>query len=329
MGQLEDYIIEIIGKQLNGTATAAELDQLEQWLNKDPLLNHEEYNTYKRLWVETGELADNLVFDSQAAWKKLDSRIQQKAAARKQGIFHLARTRWMVAAAVLLAVVAATWLLVSRQATTDLTITASTDNQAIRLGDGSTVTLRKGATLVYPAAFSSGARKLQLNGDAFFVVEKNSRSAFIVTTANAEIKVLGTSFFVHATADSADVFVNSGRIRFTNKNQKSSFVELNANEAATLIMNRLEKKTVKNANYIAWQTGILDFNDEPLDQVVQDLNDYYADSVVLSPELDTVAASIAVNAHFNKEPLDEVLKEITLATQIHSRRESNRIILYK
>ncbi|OJV17214.1 MAG: iron dicitrate transport regulator FecR [Dyadobacter sp. 50-39] len=79
-------------------------------------------------------------------------------------------------------------------------LVANTNNTArpmrIRLSDSSEVTLAPGAGLTYPRQFSNAKREVQLKGDAFFSITKDSRRPFFVYSGKLVTRVLGTSFWV-------------------------------------------------------------------------------------------------------------------------------------
>lgn len=66
----------------------------------------------------------------------------------------------------------------------------------IQLSDSSEVTLAPGAGLTYPREFSPGKREVQLKGDAFFNITKDSHRPFFVYSGKLVTRVLGTSFWV-------------------------------------------------------------------------------------------------------------------------------------
>ncbi|SEI54635.1 FecR family protein [Dyadobacter sp. SG02] len=66
----------------------------------------------------------------------------------------------------------------------------------IRLADSSEVTLAPGAGLTYPRKFLAGKREVQLQGDAFFNITKDSQRPFFVYSGKLVTRVLGTSFWV-------------------------------------------------------------------------------------------------------------------------------------
>ncbi|WP_276484257.1 FecR family protein [Paraflavitalea pollutisoli] len=70
---------------------------------------------------------------------------------------------------------------------------------ALQLADGSRCWVNAGSSLRFPAVFAGTERRVELTGEAYFEVAKNSRQPFIVTTERGhEIRVTGTKFNVNA-----------------------------------------------------------------------------------------------------------------------------------
>lgn len=91
----------------------------------------------------------------------------------------------------------------------------------IKLPDGTSVILKKGSVLRYPAKFNGNAREVHLNGEAYFEVKKNASHPFLVYSNELVTKVLGTSFFVKAwKGDKAfKVTVTSGKVSVFKKSE--------------------------------------------------------------------------------------------------------------
>ncbi len=69
----------------------------------------------------------------------------------------------------------------------------------LTLPDGTKVWLNAASSIRYPTAFSDTERKVEITGEAYFEVAKNSKMPFRVNVNNrAEIEVLGTNFNVNA-----------------------------------------------------------------------------------------------------------------------------------
>lgn len=98
---------------------------------------------------------------------------------------------------------------------------------ALKLADGSAVTLAAGSQLKYPRQFRGAERRtVYLVGEAFFRVAHNPGRPFLVYTDQLVTRVLGTSFTVRAFAGQpeARVLVKTGRVQVTPRFPLSSTV---------------------------------------------------------------------------------------------------------
>lgn len=66
------------------------------------------------------------------------------------------------------------------------------------LPDQSVVWVNAGSTLRYGSDFNTNGRSVQLDGEAYFEITRDSLKPFIVKSKRLDIKVLGTSFNVKA-----------------------------------------------------------------------------------------------------------------------------------
>jgi transmembrane sensor len=84
----------------------------------------------------------------------------------------------------------------------------------VTLPDSSMVMLKPGAEVLYAKAWNHGRREVQLTGEAFFEVVKDSQRPFYVYGGMITTKVLGTSFSVNASpnAKSIEVSVRTGKV---------------------------------------------------------------------------------------------------------------------
>jgi ferric-dicitrate binding protein FerR (iron transport regulator) len=71
----------------------------------------------------------------------------------------------------------------------------------IELPDGSKVWLNSGSSIRYSSEFNRNDRTVELKGEAFFEVEKNTGKPFFVHTSFLDVKVTGTIFNVNAYSD--------------------------------------------------------------------------------------------------------------------------------
>ncbi|ACT93428.1 FecR family protein [Dyadobacter fermentans] len=112
----------------------------------------------------------------------------------------------------------------------------------ITLDDGSQVTLAPGAALTYPRRFSPGKREVQLKGDAFFSIMKDSQRPFFVYSGKLVTRVLGTSFWVKEGGDDRQMQVEvvCGKV--------SVFENENAEEPASENRHQFNKGVILTPN---------------------------------------------------------------------------------
>ena len=189
-----------------------------------------------------------------------------------------------------------------------------------QLPDGSTGYLNSGSKLKYAVTFEK-ERKVQLVGEAFFDVVHNEKLPFHVNTPNLDIKVMGTTFNVVANTDESteEVVLQTGKVDVSSQTGKQLTV-LKPNEKIILDTEKqtFAKKEVEASQYTSWKEGKLVFRNENMLQVARRLSRWYnADVVVDDRQLD----DYTFHATFDDEPLDEVLKLLTITTPLNYQEE--------
>lgn len=189
-----------------------------------------------------------------------------------------------------------------------------------QLPDGSTGYLNSGSRLKYPVQFN-GERKVELSGEAFFDVVHNAEIPFHVNTRNLDIKVLGTTFNVIANEDeqTEEIVLQTGKVDVSSRNGKQLAV-LSPNEQLTLDIEKrtFTKNQVEAAQYTTWKEGKLAFRNENMQQVARRLSRWYNAEVVVD---DRLLDNYTFHATFIDEPLDEVLKLLSITTPLSYKEE--------
>lgn len=193
-----------------------------------------------------------------------------------------------------------------------------------QLPDGSTGYLNSGSRLKYPVQFN-GERKVELSGEAFFDVVHNAEIPFHVNTRNLDIKVLGTTFNVIANEDeqTEEIVLQTGSVDVSSRNGKQLAV-LAPNEQLTLDIEKrtFSKNTVEALQYSIWKDGKLVFRNENMQQVARRLSRWYNAEVVVDDQL---LMDYTFHATFIDEPLDEVLKLLSMTTPLSYKEEKRKI----
>ncbi|MDP2058528.1 MAG: DUF4974 domain-containing protein, partial [Flavobacteriaceae bacterium] len=184
-----------------------------------------------------------------------------------------------------------------------------------QLPDGSTGYLNSGSRLKYPVQFTS-ERKVELSGEAFFDVVHNTEIPFHVNTRNLNIKVLGTTFNVIANEDeqTEEIVLQTGKVDVSSKNGKQLAI-MAPNEQLTLDTEKrtFTKNEIQASQYSTWTEGKLVFRNENMQQVARRLSRWYNAEVVVD---DRLLDNYTFHATFIDEPLDEVLKLLSLTTPL-------------
>lgn len=192
------------------------------------------------------------------------------------------------------------------------------DSRSVTLADGSLVELNSGSTLSYPrwaGATSSRARRVRLDGEAFFQVVPGE-APFQIRTFNAQVTVLGTAFNVRAREEpggGTDVAVESGRVRLSAAGSEDS-VEVEGGYAAKVGVDATEPGPLTPARLepvLSWRTRGFAAVDLPLGSILSELERRFDTRLEVSSE---VALDERLTVHY-QEPssLESILRDIATA----------------
>lgn len=193
------------------------------------------------------------------------------------------------------------------------------------LPDGTTGYLNSGSRLKYPVQFI-GERNVELSGEAFFDVIHHADIPFNVNTKNLNIKVLGTTFNVIAYEGEQieEIVLQTGEVNISSRSG-NQLAALSYNQRMTLNIEKrtFTKEKVLASQYTSWKDGKLVFRNENMQQVARRLSRWYNAEVVVD---DRMLEDYTFHATFMEEPLDEVLKLLSLTTPLsykEDKRESD------
>ena len=142
------------------------------------------------------------------------------------------------------------------------------------LSDGTKVWVNAESSIRYPETFGD-RREINLDGEAYFEVAKDSSRPFIVHVGDNSIEVLGTHFNISAyTKDRVYTTLAEGKVKVSRADQ---FVVLQPNEQAIIEpdMRGIEVKEVNAALYVSWIKGSYEFRDTRLGDIAAQLSRWY------------------------------------------------------
>jgi len=163
-------------------------------------------------------------------------------------------------------------------------------------------------------------RRVELTGEGFFTVAKNNEQPFIVDLQRIQIKVLGTSFNAEAYPENPSITIAlvEGNIQLQQQNGEdiTDLLEMKPNNVAIFKQteNKLQWKTEDDLNkYIAWREGKIVFSNDPVNTVIQKLENWYNVDIELS---DPFLKKYRFTGTFIDEPLEQVLTILNMTSKM-------------
>lgn len=218
----------------------------------------------------------------------------------------------------------------------------------VQLSDGTKVWLNADSKIYYDEPFKSNVREVQLEGEAFFDVKKDSSRPFIIHTSVIDIKVLGTTFNVksYKNESETETALISGRVEVSIKGSPEKKIILRPNEKlivkhpsspdtvensketgnALLVVKALRKDPVyKNSPELLWMDNKLVFDGETLEGVCKKLERWYNVKITIQDETLKRGAYTAI---FDGETLQNVLTALKLADGIDFSIHNNEVLIF-
>lgn len=218
----------------------------------------------------------------------------------------------------------------------------------VTLGDGTKVWLNAASTLRYPTRFTEVDRRVQLTGEAYFEVAPAgnkslsdamdtripSGSRFIVSSLEQEVVVLGTHFNIAAYADddaikttlvegSVQVGIPASGGEGRREDPLVSRI-LKPGQVAVLMNGRIDISTVNPDHALAWKNGVFHFNDEPLEEIMRQISRWYDIEVEYRGNNQKDRFR---GSFYRSDDVAKVLRKLELTGRIHFKVEGRRLIV--
>jgi ferric-dicitrate binding protein FerR (iron transport regulator) len=283
--------------------------------------NSEEYAILSHLWKRND--IEVIEFDSKKAWEQVQLEIDTNKPKARPIYTKLLRIA-AVAAILIIGIFSIYYILGTGFNQNRIEITSIERGKEIVLADGSKVWLNKNTVLTYPDKFDKNTRNVELSGEAFFEIAKNTTKPFIVNMSNASVTVVGTSFNINSKENETEIVVATGTVKVSDTdNSKSKLITVGY--SAKISDNNIEKYKTSSPNYLAWKTGEFVFKDTPINQVVKDLNSYYESQIVLNND----KIECLFTATFIKANLEDIVDVLKLTCDIKITKEDNNYTIIK
>lgn len=195
---------------------------------------------------------------------------------------------------------------------------------ALQLADDTRVWLNAGTSLRYPVAFSGQERRVELRGEGYFEVAKDSASPFVVSVNGVDVRVLGTSFNVSAYSDEVVTTLVEGKVLM--RSQADSVV-LVPDRQGVWDGKRMTVKRVDARNYALWREGVFFFEDMPLEDILDALARWYDVHVFYqNAELKMMRFSVEIKRY---EHIDTILRRIAETNRVRFNVNNRTVNVYK
>lgn len=200
----------------------------------------------------------------------------------------------------------------------------------VELPDGSTVWLNSGSNIKYSSSFNKKHRNVELNGEAFFDVEKNTGKPFFVLTPYLDVKVTGTRFNVNAYEDEPFVETSliEGKVEVMLRNEDKSFQITPGNLLAySKSSKEVSSKIFNEEATIGWKENRLIFINDDFDKLTRKIEKWYDIEVIC--DLDDFKDNRLTVRLLEGEQLDRLLQIIESTVGAKCILKTNKIYITK
>lgn len=202
--------------------------------------------------------------------------------------------------------------------------TAVGEREVLQLADGSRVELNTDSAV--SVELTANERRVQLlRGEAWFEAAHDAGRPFVVQSGSTQVRVLGTRFGVSRQGERTRVQLAEGRVE-TLVEGAGNVILLpgEAVEAAPGYLSAVQ--TFDPAAAFAWRQRQLVFRQQPLGEVVAELNRYWPGHVLIT---NSVLERKAVSGVFEIDKPEAVIRALQLTLGLHVDRYSPYLTLLR
>jgi transmembrane sensor len=264
------------------------------WLKEKPE-HQSEYFRLRKIWQALP-----------VALEQAQAQLAAKDSATKPGLLTTKKSffrRWVYGAAACLSLLVMLLQPWSSPLPTEHYYTKAGEMKLFTLSDGSTIKLNTQSKVL--VQYSNEQRFINLvKGEAYFVVAKAQNRPFIVKHKDYEFTALGTEFLLRAT-NAIQLIVTEHSVGVKSNQGKATTVEEGLGLTFAKNWQPMAIETIEHL--LAWRQQKLVFSQQPLKQVLAELERYIPGNIHLS---DISMAQEPVTGNFNLAQPEEVITTI-------------------
>lgn len=318
-------IARIIRKFLSSRFPSETEEKVQKWIvkGKDTQAKEKASLDY---WNELEVKADSNTY---AALERVNLRIGYNKEHLKNIVSYRKFTR--VAAVIIPLFLLGGFLLYSLSVGDELIeVTAAYGEQKrLLLPDSSEIWLNAGSSIIYPKTFAENKRLVTLDGEAYFIVSKDTTKPFIVETSHLSVKVLGTKFNVKAYADDERVSatLTSGKVEVKVHSQLPRILQPNERLTYDESTSHIDISTVESIDTDSWIKGRLFFANATAEEIFRALERRY--NTTIENTLSIPATRRYTVKFLKDENLNEMLNILADIIGFTYQQNENKIIITK
>jgi len=358
---------ELIHGYLKGELDDNETRDLIDWIKSNPD-NKVQFDEYCEIWVTAKASLKNTGYNyNEGFWKFRQKIISDKDLVRNSNAIVLTKAI-LKYAAIIIVVFSISGLLFYQTGKSELASSEETVSElTVPLGshahfsmsDGTTVTLNAGSRLKYNNRFGIEERVVQLEGEGYFKVSKDSEKPFIVETSCLTIRALGTEFNVKAypvdNKIEATLVEGSIEVEHVSQNYKTEAVILKPSQKLTFYKNdstlveypartegkteskiqpiaqqkvnaipRLVRENVNVEHFVSWKENRWIFEKQSLSQIAVELERKFDVQIRFDSERLT---NYRFTGTIIAEPIEQVLEVMSISAPIKYKLEGRVVTL--
>lgn len=199
------------------------------------------------------------------------------------------------------------------------------ERRNVRLPDQSVATLNTGTALVL--SFDGPTRHVRLlRGEASFNVQPDPDRPFVVEGAETATRAVGTEFVVRRQDGSDRVIVLEGTVEVSLDRNAGPVERVSAGSMTETNQGRLSPaRPVDVSTAAAWRQGLLVVDGMPLGQVLEEVQRYYAGTIVL---LNREVGKQRVTGTFQLDDTANILHHLSKSFSLRSVSLADRLVMF-
>lgn len=198
-----------------------------------------------------------------------------------------------------------------------------TQVEQVKLPDDSHITVDKGGSLEYEIPFQNNERRVRLAGNAYFDIAKDAAAPFVVNAGDAEVRVLGTKFFINQpTTQTLNVTVDEGKVLVSYQGIHE-IVTTGQSLTVDLVKGQATSEVDSIGVDTFWKNRRLVFNKTPIEEVIALVNQVYSVNIQLAGRQEGCALTVT----FVDESVDNIVEVISNTLNYEVSRSQEDYIL--